>query len=63
MCRPGAEARRDATRGRSQGASPGSIFEFRADRDTRMVFKLERGTASLLMVGSHDEVGRFIRNR
>ena len=37
-------------------------FEFRADRDTRMVFKLEGSTASVMLVGNHDDVQRFIKN-
>jgi mRNA-degrading endonuclease RelE of RelBE toxin-antitoxin system len=40
----------------------GSYFEFRANRETRIVFKLERSTLTLLMVGNHDEVRRFLRN-
>lgn len=36
-------------------------FEFRADRDTRMVFKLEGSTASMILVGNHDDVRRFIK--
>jgi hypothetical protein len=38
-------------------------FECRPDRDTRMVFKLEGSTASLMLVGSHDDVQRFLKNR
>ena len=37
-------------------------FEFRADRDTRMVFKLEGSTASVMLAGNHDDVQRFIKN-
>ena len=37
-------------------------FEFRADRDMRMVFKLEGSTASLIFLGNHDDVRRFIKN-
>ena len=40
----------------------GHVFEFRADRDTSIVFVLEGSTASLLLVGSHDDVRRFVRN-
>jgi len=37
-------------------------FEFRTDRDTRVVFKIEGSTATLRMVGSHDDVRRFLKN-
>ncbi len=40
----------------------GGYFEFRAGRDTRIVFKLEGSTASLLLVGDHDDVRRFLKN-
>lgn len=36
-------------------------FEFCADR-ARMVFKLEGSTASVMLVGNHDDVQRFIKN-
>ena len=39
-----------------------SYFEFRAGRDTRIVFKLEGSTASLVLVGDHDDVWRFLKN-
>ena len=39
----------------------GSYFEFRVGRDMRVVFKLEGSTASLKMVGDHDEVRRFLK--
>ena len=35
-------------------------FEFRVDRDTRVVFKLEGSTASILLMGNHDAIRRFI---
>jgi hypothetical protein len=38
-------------------------FEFRADRDTRIIFKLEGRTASLMLVGNHNDVQRFIKNQ
>ena len=37
-------------------------FEFRIDRDTRVVFELKGSTATLRMVGSHDAVRRFLKN-
>jgi len=40
----------------------GDYFEFRADRDTRVIFELKGSTAILRMVGSHDEVRRFLKN-
>lgn len=40
----------------------GNYFEIRAGRDLRAVFSLERNTATLLMVGGHDEVRRFLKN-
>ena len=38
-------------------------FEFRAGRDTRVMFKLEGSTATLVMAGNHDEARRFLKNR
>lgn len=40
----------------------GNYFEFRAGRDTRVVFKLEGSTATLVMAGNHDDVRRFLKN-
>lgn len=37
-------------------------FEFRVDRNTRVVLKLEGSTAILRMVGSHDDVRRFLKD-
>ena len=37
-------------------------FEFRAGRDTRVMFKLEGSTATLVMAGNHDEVRRFLKS-
>jgi mRNA-degrading endonuclease RelE of RelBE toxin-antitoxin system len=37
-------------------------FEFRAGRDMRVVFTLEGSTAILQMIGSHDDVRRFLKN-
>ena len=37
-------------------------FEFRAGRDTRVVFSLEGSVATLRMVGTHDDVRKFLRN-
>ena len=39
----------------------GDYFEFRAGRDTRVVFKLEGGVASLVLIGNHDEVRKFLK--
>jgi mRNA-degrading endonuclease RelE of RelBE toxin-antitoxin system len=38
-------------------------FEFRAGKDTRVVFKLTGSTASLVLVGDHDDVRQFLKNR
>lgn len=40
----------------------GSYFEFRAGKDTRVVFKLEGSTAMLVLAGNHDDVRRFLKN-
>jgi mRNA-degrading endonuclease RelE of RelBE toxin-antitoxin system len=37
-------------------------FEFRAGRDTRCIFRLQGGTASMVLVGNHDEVRKFLKN-
>ena len=37
-------------------------FELRGSRDLRVVFELEGRTATLRMVGNHDEVRRFLKN-
>jgi hypothetical protein len=37
-------------------------FEFRVDRNTHVVFELEGSIATLRMVGSHDDVRRFLKN-
>jgi len=39
-----------------------NYFEFRAGRDTRVVFKLEGSMAMLVLAGSHDNVQRFLKN-
>ena len=39
-----------------------NYFELRAGRDTRVVFKLEGSMAMLVLVGSHDNVQRFLKN-
>ena len=39
----------------------GSHFEFRMGRDKRVVFKLEGSTATLRMIGTHDDVRRFLK--
>jgi mRNA-degrading endonuclease RelE of RelBE toxin-antitoxin system len=39
----------------------GAYFECRVGRDTRIVFKLEAGTATLVLVGNHEDVRRFIK--
>lgn len=41
----------------------GNFFEFRVGRDLRVVFELQGGTAELSMIGNHDEVRAFLRNR
>ena len=41
----------------------GSLFEFRIGRDLRVVFELNKGCASLLLLGNHNDVQRFIKNR
>jgi mRNA-degrading endonuclease RelE of RelBE toxin-antitoxin system len=41
----------------------GYVFEFRVGRELRVVFELTKGSASLLLVGTHDDVRRFIKNR
>ncbi len=41
----------------------GREFEFRINRDTRVVFTLEGSTAILRLVGSHDDVQRYLKNR
>lgn len=40
----------------------GGDFEFRVGRDIRVVFTLEGSTATLRMVGSHDEVRKYLKN-
>lgn len=37
-------------------------FEFRLGRDMRVVFTLEGSTATLRMIGSHDDVRKHLRN-
>jgi len=37
-------------------------FEFRVDRDTRILFKLEGSTAAILLMGNHDDIRRYIKN-
>ena len=39
-----------------------NYFEFRAGRATRVVFQLEGCTATLRMVGNHDDVRKYLRN-
>ncbi len=39
-----------------------NYFEFRLDRDTRVVFQLESSTATLRMVGNHDDVRKYLKN-
>jgi hypothetical protein len=39
-----------------------SYFEFRAGRDMRVVFKLEGSHASMMLIGNHDDVRRFLKN-
>lgn len=39
-----------------------NYFDFRAGRDTRVVFKLEGSMAMLVLAGSHDNVQRFLKN-
>lgn len=41
----------------------GNYFEFRVGRDLRVVFTLEGSTAILRMVGNHDKVRAFLKNR
>ena len=41
----------------------GAYFEVRVDRETRVIFKVERSVASILLVGNHDDVERFLKNR
>jgi mRNA-degrading endonuclease RelE of RelBE toxin-antitoxin system len=36
-------------------------FEFRAGRDTRIVFKLEGDVACLALAGNHDDVKKFLK--
>jgi len=38
-----------------------NYYEFRAGRDTRVVFKLEGSTATLVMAGNHDDVRRCLK--
>ena len=40
---------------------PAGIWEGRAGLALRFVFRLERNTAVLLRVGTHDEIRRFLR--
>ncbi|HUL55251.1 MAG TPA: hypothetical protein VLT83_17755 [Opitutaceae bacterium] len=40
----------------------GAYFEFRVDRDTRVVFKVEGSVASMLLVGCHGDVRRYLKN-
>jgi hypothetical protein len=41
----------------------GDLFECRAGRDLRVVFELSGGLATLVLVGTHSEVQRFLKNR
>jgi mRNA-degrading endonuclease YafQ of YafQ-DinJ toxin-antitoxin module len=36
-------------------------FEFRLDRDTRVIFTLEGSTAILRTIGNHDDMRRFLK--
>ena len=40
----------------------GAYFEFRVGRDLRVVFKLNGSVVTLLLVGTHDAVQRFLKN-
>jgi mRNA-degrading endonuclease RelE of RelBE toxin-antitoxin system len=40
----------------------GHYFEFRIGRDTRVIFTLVGSTATLRMIGSHDDVRKYLRN-
>jgi mRNA-degrading endonuclease RelE of RelBE toxin-antitoxin system len=41
----------------------GAVFECRIGRDLRVVFELSGGCASLILVGTHNEVRRYLKNR
>lgn len=40
----------------------GHLYEFRVGLSLRLVFRHERDTLYLLLIGTHDEVRRFIRS-
>lgn len=41
----------------------GNLFEFRVGRDLRVIFELQGSVAELCLIGNHDEVRAFLRNR
>lgn len=40
----------------------GNYFEFRVGRDVRVIFTLGGSTATLRMVGNHDDVRKYLKN-
>ncbi|MDB6114985.1 MAG: hypothetical protein JWQ83_50 [Lacunisphaera sp.] len=40
-----------------------NVYEFRVGRDLRVVFELYGSRAEFILVGSRDEVRKFMRNR
>jgi len=40
----------------------GNLYELRVGRDLRVVFELNDSRAELMMIGSHDDVRRFLIN-
>lgn len=41
----------------------GNLYEFRVGRDLRVVFELNGSRAEFTMIGSHDDVRRFLKNQ
>ena len=42
--------------------NPKGYWEIRVGLDLRVVFRLQKSEATLVMVGNHDEVRRYLRN-
>lgn len=41
----------------------GNLYEFRIGRDLRVVFELQGSTAELCLVGNHDQIRTYLKNR
>ena len=40
-----------------------NVFEFRVGRDLRVVFQLYGSRAEFVLIGNHDDVRKFMKNR